>query len=119
VLSTSELGTSAVGSLPATEATIESIFFGTVVNALKSFDAQELNDLSSFVQSHSAALEAGDAATTQQMLSMLITDIATPTDAPVVTDSDAIDAIVQRVADMINFMGSGAGGSLFNAVLIA
>jgi hypothetical protein len=29
----------------------------------------------------------------------------------------AIDAVVQPVADMINFMGSG--GSLFNAVLIA
>jgi hypothetical protein len=53
------------------------------------------------------------------MLSMLTTDIATPTHAPVVTDGDDVDAIVQRVADMINFMGSGAGGSLFNAVLIA
>jgi hypothetical protein len=77
-----------------------------------------LNELSSFVESHSAALDAGDAATTQQMLSMLITDISTPTDNPVVTDSMVLDAVVQPVADMINFMGSGAGGSLFNAVLI-
>jgi hypothetical protein len=112
------LGTTAVGAMPATEASIESIFFGTVVNALNSFDAQELKDLSSFVESHSAALDAGDAATTQQMLSMLITDITTPTENPVVADSDALDAIVQPVAD-INLMGSGAGGSLFNAVLIA
>jgi hypothetical protein len=119
VLSASELGTTSLGSLPATEATIESIFFGTVVNALKSFDATELTDLSSFVEANSAALDAGDAATTQQMLSMLIADISTPTDTPVVTDSMAIDAIVQPVADMISLMGTGAGGSLFNAVLIA
>jgi hypothetical protein len=46
VLDASELGTSAVGSLPATEASIESIFYGTVINALKSFDATELNNLS-------------------------------------------------------------------------
>jgi hypothetical protein len=90
-----------------------------VVNALKSFDATELTDLSSFVEANSAALDAGDAATTQQMLSMLIADISTPTDTPVVTDSMAIDAIVQPVADMISLMGTGAGGSLFNAVLIA
>lgn len=57
--------------------------------------------------------------TTQQMLSLLIADISTPTDAPVVTDSMVIDAVVQPIADLINYMGSGAGGSLFNAVLIA
>jgi hypothetical protein len=50
---------------------------------------------------------------------LLITDSSTPTDAPVVTDSMAIDAIVQPVADIIDPMGTGAGGSLFNAVLIA
>lgn len=119
VLSTSELGTSAVGSLPATEASIESIFYGTVINALKSFDQTELTDLKAFVDAHTAALDAGDAATTQQMLSMLIADISTPTNAPAVTDSMVIDAVVQPIADMINLMGSGAGGSLFNAVLIA
>jgi hypothetical protein len=73
--------------------------------------------MASFVDAHSTALEAGDAATTQQMLTMLVTDISTPTENPVVTDSMVIDAVVQPVADMINFMGSG--GSLFNAVLIA
>jgi hypothetical protein len=117
VLDTSELGTSVLGSLPATEATIESIFYGTVINALKSFDQAELTDLKSFVDAHSDALAVGDAATTQQMLSMLITDISTPADNPVVTDSMVIDAVVQPVADMINVMGSG--GSLFNSVLIA
>jgi hypothetical protein len=120
VLSASELGTTALGaSLPATEGTIESIFFGTVVNALKSFDATELTDLAAFAEAHSAALEAGDLATTQQMISMVFTDMSTPAANPVVSDSMAVDAIVGPVSDLINLVGAGANGSLFATVLLA
>jgi hypothetical protein len=119
-LSASELGTTALGaSLPATEATIESIFFGTVVNALKSFDQTELTDLWAFADSHTAALEAGDLATMQQMITMLFNDISTPTSAPAVSDQMVIDAVVQPVAELINLVGAGANGSLFATVLFA
>jgi hypothetical protein len=119
VLSASELGTTVLGaSLPANEGTIESIFFGTVVNALKSLDANELNDLISFADTHSAALEAGDLATMQQMVSMVFTDMSTPTANPVMTDDIAAEAIVGPVSDLINLVGAGANGSLFATVLL-
>jgi hypothetical protein len=105
-------------SLPANEGTIESIFFGTVVNALKSLDANELNDLISFADMHSAALDAGDLATMQQMVSMVFTDMSTPTANPVMTDDIAAEAIVGPVSDLINLVGAGANGSLFATVLL-
>jgi hypothetical protein len=120
VLSAAELGTTALGaSLPATEATIESIFFGTTINALKSLDATELNDLASFAAAHSAALDAGDLATMQQMVSMVFTDISTPAAVPAFSDADIATAIVEPVSDLINLVGAGANGSLFATVLLA
>lgn len=117
ILSPSELGTSVLGSLPATVAAMESIFFGTVVTALKALDETELANLGSFAQAHAADIEAGNAAAMEQLFSMMLTDMATPAVVPALPDSTVAEAIVWPVAEIINMVGTTAdGGSLYEVL---
>ncbi|HWI82404.1 hypothetical protein [Ramlibacter sp.] len=117
VLSASELGTSALGTLPATVATIESIFFGTVINAFKSLDQSELTSLGSFAETNAAAIGAGDPGTMQQLVSMMLAAMSTPAATPVLSDAMIAQAIVEPAAALIGTVGSAGSESLFDVLL--
>lgn len=71
VFSAADLGVSSLGDLPATAQTLESLFYGTIVRLAGTLDMQEAMDVATFVNSHGAALENGDAAAESAFLALM------------------------------------------------
>lgn len=111
--SAADLGLPQLGTLPATEATVESLFYGTIVNTLKSIDYGEAIQLGAFITANTNALNAGDPAVLDQLGQLLVSIVADPATFPVVSDSQAAQAAVDAGVALVQLVGGGGTEALF------
>lgn len=88
IFSTSELGFDHLGNLPATAQTVESLFYGSIINLVKSVDAEEASMLENFIEANEFALSNFDPGVTNELLDLLIGVLSTPAIVPLVSDED-------------------------------
>ncbi len=95
ILSASDLGIPGMPDLPATQAVLESLYFGTVINMARMVDEQEVvNELVPFIVNNQFALEAGDPVVTEQGMQLLLGIFADPAVQPVLSDAQIADVVV-------------------------
>lgn len=104
-LTAEELGFSSLGNLPATEETVESLFYGTTITALKSIDMNEITQLSSYVQSHQAQLQSGELP--QGFIDLMVSIYTTPAAAPIFNDAIIAQTITAVGIVMVQTVASG------------
>ena len=105
--STSELGFTGLGPLPATAETLESLFYGTVIRLVRSIDQQEVSQLDAFVQANAAALDGGNAAAVSSLIQQLSQVFSTPASVPVVPDQELAAFLPFATASAVQLVGSG------------
>lgn len=94
VISTADVGGGNFASQPATQASVESLFFGTSIRALKSIDLSEATELIDFLSINSTQLEAGNAGVMSafnDLVLNMMSDLASP---PLFTDQQIADSII-------------------------
>lgn len=120
--STAELGFSHLGALPATQATLESLFYGTVLASMRTIDASEaaeVENIMDFSDMHLQHMIDGDEALFMQMVNMVM-GVFDPTDAPMMTEAQLQDMAVTAGVKFVQIVGAEAeGDSLFIGVLTA
>lgn len=109
--SVEDLGFSSLGALPATAATLESLFYGTMIRTIKALDEQEIQALDDFAVNNAAALEAMDQAVVQTYLGMVLDAYADEANPPLLTDDQIATAMVMTTA---GFVGMAQGQDSFN-----
>jgi hypothetical protein len=118
--STAELGFSHLGALPATQATIESLFYGTVLSAFRSIDAgeqAEVNNVTNFVHMHLQHMLDGDEALFMQFVDMVM-GVFDPADAPLMTETQLQEMAVTAAVRYVQIVGGEVeGDSLFIGML--
>ncbi len=111
LLSVSDLGFAHLGDITNAEQ-LESLYFGSLIKALKSIDVVEAAEMKAFGTAHAAALAAGDREVVQNFVNLLVTvfeDQAAP-ELQLIPD-DQIAVVLQIVGQA--FVQSGAGASGF------
>ncbi|WP_372835442.1 hypothetical protein [Pontibacterium sp.] len=119
IFSEADLGVPGLGDLPATAETLESIFYGTLINALKAVDAQEVVELNSFLSANSDALNAGDTAVTNQYVAMVLDIYIDPAVVPVFPDADIADVAVIAGNALVTLTGQSSDVSVLDGVISA
>lgn len=71
VLSPTELGFSHLGTIDSS-VELESLIYGTVINLLRSVDVAEAQQLGQFAEANADALEAGNSATVEALLNLVV-----------------------------------------------
>ncbi len=109
-----ELGFSHLGTLPATVATIESLFYGTYLHIFTSIDQGEAVQLSNFAIANQVGLETGDEATYELYVDLILEVMADPA-PPLVSDAMLAQYImVPVIVEMVNIVGSGEDLNIFD-----
>ena len=113
VLSTNELGLSALGNLPATSDTVASLLYGTVINVFHALDMQELTNIGNFVNAHANEIAYNpNSPYVAQLESMMVDALSTPAAQPIMSDAQIANALGMVVAGMAQSYGNG--GALFD-----
>lgn len=111
-LTASDLGLPQFENLPATVETIESLYFGTTIEALQSIDQTEVLELASYVAAHEAELLSDTLP--QEYIDLLISTFSTPGNPPLFTDSMIADAIIAGSVVFIAAVNGGEDLPLFD-----
>ena len=117
VFTSAELGVTHLGSLPASLETVESLFYGTVITALKAIDFDEGMALYNFFETYGDALDNGDEGAALQFVGLLMSVLEDSTSSPIFSDSDIAQAIVSAGVLMIQLIAHDPGAALFDGVL--
>jgi len=117
VFSAADLGVSTLGSLPATSATLESLFYGTIVRVADSVDTGELAQLERFMMERGAALDREEPAAVHDFLALMTAVVAQPAGAaPAFYESEVVRAAVASAVALVG-LASSHGQSLFEELL--
>ena len=113
ILSTNELGLSALGNLPATSDTVASLLYGTVINVFHALDMQELTNIGNFVNAHANEIAYNpNSPYVAQLESMMVTALSTPAAQPIMSDAQIANALGMIVVGMAQDYGNS--GALFD-----
>jgi hypothetical protein len=116
VWTSSELGFSGLGNLPATAETLESLFYGSIIRVARSIDEGEVNQLEGFLDANEAALEAGNMAVVNSFVQQLTQAFSTPAAVPLVGDEELAAFLPFVTATVAQLVGTG-GSDLFGGLL--
>ncbi|MDB5875506.1 MAG: hypothetical protein JWQ07_4948 [Ramlibacter sp.] len=119
-LSVADLGFSHLGALPATEATMESLFFGTLIKMFKAIDITEVNDvlaLGDFVDAHAAALAVDDPATLSQLVGMMSAIFQDAATTPVFGDADIAQVAIVAGTFLVQLANGTTDFSIFDGLV--
>lgn len=111
-LTASELGLTQFANLPATEETIESLYFGTMIEALQSIDGDEVLELNTYITAHQAELLSGSLP--QEYIDLVISVFSDPGNPPIIPDGTIADAIVTGSVVFIAAVNGGEDLPLFD-----
>lgn len=109
----SDLGFSHLGAFAATQANLESLYFGTIIRTFNAIDEQELNEIIQFGELHEEPMAAGDPATLQAYLQLLQSVFEDPAQPPMFPAEVLADTVAMATAFWIQNVGT-QGGSLFS-----
>ncbi len=104
-----ELGVSGLGNFAATSANLESLYYGTLINTLKSLDSGEIAGLYQFIQANQKGLESGSDTVEDQLADMLFAAIQDPAYPPALTDAQVAAIIVDATVATAQIVGSKDG----------
>ena len=113
VFTGAEIGVPALPDFAATAANLESLYYGTLINALESIDDTEVLQLSGFIAANRNALNAGSDAAETQLATLILGAIQDPAAAPAFPDDLIADAICQGTVATVQIVGSSDDSSLF------
>ena len=104
--STSELGLSQLGNLPATSDTVASLLYGTMINVYHALDMQELMSIGNFVSTHGTDIAYNpNSPYVAQLESMMLNALSTPAAPPIMSDAEIANVIGISVAGMAQAYG--------------
>jgi hypothetical protein len=120
VFTPAELGTATLGTLPATTATLESLFYGTIINLAHSIDLQEVDQLAQFISINEAALDRDDPMVMAQAIDLLqgvLADTAVPS---FLSDAQLAQTAVDSAVALVGQLNDDSlMGHMFDAILEA
>lgn len=117
-LTTEELGFAQLGALPATDETLESLYYGTLISTMSALDVGEAFEINDYLGDNEAALEADDPAAIAGLVDLLVAAFSDPaTIAPLFDDSEIASTIVDVTTVLVTAIGSGGDASLFEGLL--
>jgi hypothetical protein len=121
VFTPAELGTATLGPfLPATTTTLESLFYGTIINLAHSIDRQEAGQLMDFIRTNEAALERDDPVAVGQAIDLLqgvLADTAVPS---FLSDAQLAQTAVDSAVALVGQLNDDSlMGHMFDAILEA
>ena len=108
-----EIGVPGLATFAATSANLESLYYGTLINVLKSVDTNEVHQLYDFITANQAALEAGSETAAEQLSCLMLSAFEDPADAPAFSDDLIAAAIRQGTAVAVQIVGGSDDSSLF------
>lgn len=109
VFTGAELGVQGLGNFAATSANLESLFYGTLVNTLKSLDSGELTEIFQFVQANQAGLESGSDTVEDQLTELLFAAIQDPAYPAALSDAQVAAVIVDATVLTAQIVGDKDG----------
>lgn len=101
IFSAADLGVSSLGDLPATAATLESLFYGTIIRLAGTLDMQEAMEVAQFVQEKGAALENEDPAVLQEFMALMHGIVADPGNPPALGEDQIAQAAVASAVALV------------------
>lgn len=114
--SAADLGVSHLGSLPATTETMESLFFGTMIKALKAIDIQEVTELQNFLTSNLSGIQSGNTAVLSQYTNLLVGIFQDQAAFQVIPDATIATVAVQAGVAMVQLVGQGSSPALLDGL---
>jgi hypothetical protein len=87
-----------LGDLPATSETIESLFYGTLIHALRAVDESEMNEIGAYLLTTGEYVEEGELGT---LIGMLVHAFEDPAAVSFMSDADIRTAIVETGAELV------------------
>jgi hypothetical protein len=115
-----ELGTATFGTLQATTATLESLFYGTIINLAHSIDLQEANDLAQFISINKAALERDDPVAVGRAIDLLQEVLADTAPQSFLSDALLAQALIDSAVALVGQHNDDSLiGHMFDAVFEA
>lgn len=111
-----ELGSAALGSLPATSEALQSAFFGTMIQAMRNIDFAEAEAINQYGEDNAAAVMNGDPQVLATAVAMLMSAISSPTPAPVAADEEIAWVITHSMAASVQLVASQPELTPFYAV---
>ncbi len=109
VFTGAELGVKGLGNFAATSANLESLYYGTLVNTLKSLDSGELTEIFQFVQANQAGLESGSDTVEDQLTELLFAAIQDPAYPAALSDAQVAAVIVDATVLTAQIVGDKDG----------
>jgi len=113
IFTAAEMGVPGLASFAATSANLESLFYGTLINVLRSVDTDEVYQLYSFIAANQSTLEAGSEAAAEQLSSLMIDAFQDTASSPAFSDNLIAAAIARGTAVAVELIGSSSDSSLF------
>jgi len=92
-LSPEDLGFSELGTLPATPSTLESLFYGSLINGIRNVDPQEVQAFKTFVAANKPALLANDVTVFNEYVALMAGIMEDPA-TPWLSDAEIADLAV-------------------------
>jgi hypothetical protein len=111
-----ELGVSHLGTLTASMDTLESLFYGTLITALKAIDMEEVMDLYSFIEANQDSLANGNEAVMIQFVGLMVSVFADVASEPVFADEDIFEVAVMAGTMMVELVAQ-TDAALFDGLL--
>lgn len=118
VFTTEELGLSHLSNLPATTETLESLFYGTIINTFKAIDMDEAMSIETFIDSHEAELEAGDEETLNAYIELIIDTFIDQASQPILDDATIAEIAVMTGEMFVELVGIDDNLALFDGILL-
>jgi hypothetical protein len=115
VFTSTELGVN-LGTLPATQDTMESLFYGTLINALTAIDTQEFTDLFNFIQTNGTALENGNLAVEDQFFALLVSVFSDVAATPMFAEAQIAETLVTAGTMLVQLIAHDPGMAMFDAL---
>lgn len=109
VFTGAELGVPGLGNFAATSSNLESLYYGTLVNTLKSLDSGEVQQIYQFVQANQQGLESGSSAVQHQLEQILLAAFQDPASPPAFTDAQVAAIIVDATVATAQIVGDKDG----------
>jgi hypothetical protein len=109
VLSTTDLGFSHLGEIKATTANYESLFYGTLINAVRNISESEVIAFDDFLNANAAALDADDRSLVPQIktiISDMVRDPVSANDPAYMTDAEIAMGFRDVLLDEVSVIGT-------------
>jgi uncharacterized delta-60 repeat protein len=113
-----ELGIPSFENLPATVETIESLFYGTIIQACKAVDMEEAISINNFIIANQAGLEAGNQTIIDAYINLMVSVFSDAASPSIFPDPTIAEMTVTAGTMFVEMVGINSTPALFDGVLL-